>query len=192
MRKRPNHLESYGGKGTWALITGASDGIGLEFCKQLAQEGFNICLVSRSESKLKDAIKYQLSQYGVQTRYFVADFSGNANMAFYDDLMGKIADLDIGLVILNAGIQHSGWFWEESAEVWQQILDVNVYQYSALTHKLLAKLEAREAKRSGMIVVSSCAAELQGVIRNFVYGLSKVFVKYLVQAINYENSVKLA
>ena len=113
-------------------------------------------------------------------------------MAFYDDLIGKIADLDIGLVILNAGIQHSGWFWEESAEVWQQILDVNVYQYSALTHKLLAKLEAREAKRSGMIVVSSCAAELQGVIRNFVYGLSKVFVKYLVQAINYENSVKPA
>ena len=52
-RRKIDHLQRYGGKGTWALVTGSSDGIGLEFARQLAREGFNICLVSRTESKLK-------------------------------------------------------------------------------------------------------------------------------------------
>jgi len=51
--KKIDHLQRYGGKGTWALVTGSTDGIGLEFARQLAREGFNICLVSRTESKLK-------------------------------------------------------------------------------------------------------------------------------------------
>ena len=41
------------GKGTWAIVTGSSDGIGAEYAKLLARKGFNVCLVSRTESKLK-------------------------------------------------------------------------------------------------------------------------------------------
>jgi 17beta-estradiol 17-dehydrogenase / very-long-chain 3-oxoacyl-CoA reductase len=41
------------GKGSWALVTGASDGIGAEYCRQLASDGFNIILVSRTLSKLE-------------------------------------------------------------------------------------------------------------------------------------------
>ena len=55
VRKRLDLLARYGGKGTWAMVTGGSDGIGLELCKQLAKDGFNICMVSRTESKLKAA-----------------------------------------------------------------------------------------------------------------------------------------
>ena len=79
-----DHLTRYGGKGTWALVTGASDGIGLEFCRQLAKEGFNICLVSRTKSKMEAAIEKHIQ--GVETRVVVADFAGNANMAFYDSI----------------------------------------------------------------------------------------------------------
>ena len=45
-------LERYG-KGSWAVVTGASDGIGEGFCYELARDGFNVCLISRSEDKLK-------------------------------------------------------------------------------------------------------------------------------------------
>ena len=45
-------VERYG-KGSWALVTGASTGIGAEYCMQLAKAGFNICLVSRTRSKLQ-------------------------------------------------------------------------------------------------------------------------------------------
>ena len=50
-------LQARYGPGTWALVTGASDGIGAEFCVQLAREGFNICLVSRTRSKLESVEK---------------------------------------------------------------------------------------------------------------------------------------
>lgn len=46
--KQHDLLERYGGKGTWALVTGASDGIGAEISKQMADKGFNVCLVSRT------------------------------------------------------------------------------------------------------------------------------------------------
>ena len=86
-RKRMNHLARYGGKGTWAMVTGATDGIGLEFCRQLAKDGFNICLVSRTESKLKAVVENELKSLGVETRIVVANFSGANNMAFYDKIL---------------------------------------------------------------------------------------------------------
>jgi len=52
-RQELDLLKRYGGPGTWALVTGASDGIGAEYCKQLAAKGFNICLVSRTLLKLQ-------------------------------------------------------------------------------------------------------------------------------------------
>ena len=82
-----NHLARYGGKGTWAMVTGATDGIGLEFCRQLAKDGFNICLVSRTESKLKAVVENELKSLGVETRIVVANFSGANNMAFYDKIL---------------------------------------------------------------------------------------------------------
>ena len=110
LRKKVNFLERYGGKGTWALVTGASDGIGLEFCKQLARDGFNICLVSRTESKLKAVMEGDLAQYGVQMRYVIADFDKNSNMAFYDNIVSQVQDIDIGLVVVNAGVANHGTF----------------------------------------------------------------------------------
>lgn len=56
LRKKLNLLERYG-KGSWALVTGASSGIGAQYCKQLARDGFNICLVSRTRSKLEKVEK---------------------------------------------------------------------------------------------------------------------------------------
>ena len=55
----------------------------------------------------------------MQTRYVVADFTGNSNIAFYENLMSQVADLDIGLVIINAGVGNAGWFVDESIEHWQ-------------------------------------------------------------------------
>ncbi len=53
IRPRSNLLKKYG-EGSWAVVTGASDGIGVGFCKELAREGFNICLVSRTLKKMEE------------------------------------------------------------------------------------------------------------------------------------------
>ena len=93
IRKKMDHLTRYGGEGTWALVTGATDGIGLEFCQQLASQGFNICLVSRSENKLKFVVATYLSKYKKQEiRIVHANFAQNANMAFYDNLLEQVKD----------------------------------------------------------------------------------------------------
>ena len=82
-----NHITRYG-KGTWALVTGASDGIGEGFCYELARDGFNVCLVSRSIEKLKrveDNIKK--INTNIQTKTVVADFKKGFNIEFFDHLM---------------------------------------------------------------------------------------------------------
>ena len=94
------------------MVTGATDGIGLEFCKQLAKDGFNICLVSRTESKIKSVIENDLKSFGVQTRIVIANFSEKANMTFYDGILEQVKDLDIGLVVLNAGVMNNGFYLE--------------------------------------------------------------------------------
>ena len=127
LRGKINHLQRYGGKGTWALVTGSTDGIGLEFARQLAKEGFNICLVSRTEMKLKAVVDQELKDFNVETRIIVGDFSNNANLTYYNDLMSKVSDLDIGLVVLNAGVANSGLISKIDIEPLQQMLDVNVY-----------------------------------------------------------------
>ena len=68
-RPKQNLFKRYGGKGTWALVTGASSGLGAEYCKQLAKDGFNICLISRTQYKLK-AVEKEVKKIapGVKTR----------------------------------------------------------------------------------------------------------------------------
>ena len=63
----------------------------------------------------------------METRIVVADFSKNSNIEFYNEIMSKVSDLDIGLVVLNAGVLNSGYFSKAEANDLQQLLDVNVY-----------------------------------------------------------------
>ena len=77
--KRHEMLTRYG-EGSWALVTGASDGIGAEYCIQLAREGFNICLVSRTRAKLEAVEKKIKAATKVQTCLIQFDFEGATSM----------------------------------------------------------------------------------------------------------------
>lgn len=79
--KRSLDLPMRYGRGSWALVTGAGDGIGAEFCKQLAELGFNIVLVSRTKSKMLKVAEDYCSQ--VKTRIIEADFTGKTKPDFY-------------------------------------------------------------------------------------------------------------
>ena len=106
-------LQKYGGEKSWAIVTGASDGIGAEIASQVAQKGFNLVLVSRSESKLEKVKERIQNESKVQVKVVVADF---AEMAWdakkYDMLRDKILNdpevEQIGLLFLNAGLLQFG------------------------------------------------------------------------------------
>ncbi|OAA66488.1 3-ketoacyl-reductase [Niveomyces insectorum RCEF 264] len=103
------NLRKYGKKGTWAVVTGASDGLGKEYASQLAAKGFNLVLVSRTKSKL-DALASQLEDKyagsGLQTKVLAMDYAQNDD-ADYERLAELIDGLDIGILVNSVGQSHS-------------------------------------------------------------------------------------
>ena len=71
----PINLSEKYGPGSWALITGGSDGIGLAFTRKFAKAGFNIVIIARTLSKLERVAEGIRSEFGVQVRVIAADFS---------------------------------------------------------------------------------------------------------------------
>jgi 17beta-estradiol 17-dehydrogenase / very-long-chain 3-oxoacyl-CoA reductase len=103
----PLQLRKYGKKGTWAVVTGASDGLGKEFATQLAAKGFNLVLVSRTQSKLDALAKELESKFsGLQTKVLAMDFSAD-NDHDYESLAKLIDGLDVGILINNVGQSHA-------------------------------------------------------------------------------------
>src|ERR1700692_3034800 len=92
--------------GPWALVTGAS-GIGKEFAQQIAASGINIVLVARREDLLKEVGVEFSKRYGMEHRVVVLDVSRED---FIRQLASATDDLDIGLVVSNAGTGNPGEF----------------------------------------------------------------------------------
>ncbi|KAI0393811.1 hypothetical protein F5Y17DRAFT_284551 [Xylariaceae sp. FL0594] len=102
------NLRKYGRKGSWAIVTGASDGLGKEFASQLAAKGFNLLLVSRTLSKL-EAVQNELrAKYpGLETDVLAMDFSAVDNESDYNLLAKRVDGLDVAILINNVGQSHS-------------------------------------------------------------------------------------
>ena len=86
---RPNFMLKYGGTQgqTWALITGGSDGIGLEIVNQLAAQSFNICIVARNPDKMAKICADLEAKHSIKTRFLVCDFSQHNTIADYRRLV---------------------------------------------------------------------------------------------------------
>src|SRR5580700_4773385 len=108
--------------GPWALVTGASSGIGKEFARQIAASGINIVLVARREDLLKEVGVEFSKRYGVEHRVVVLDVSRED---FIRQLAPATNDLDIGLVISNAGTGNPGEFLKLDRELLQATLRLN-------------------------------------------------------------------
>ncbi|KAI5288070.1 hypothetical protein KEM54_005499 [Ascosphaera aggregata] len=100
-------LNNFGPRGSWALVTGASDGIGREFARQIASAGYNILLVARTQSKL-DIVAGEIKEKhpNVETKTLAMDFAQN-NDADYERLKALCDELDISVLVNNVGLSHS-------------------------------------------------------------------------------------
>ncbi|GKZ70118.1 hypothetical protein AnigIFM50267_005369 [Aspergillus niger] len=100
-------LRSFGPKGSWAVVTGASDGLGKEFALQLARAEFNILLVSRTASKL-DTLSSEITTKfpSVQTKTLAMDFARNQD-SDYEKLKELVDELDVSVLVNNVGKSHS-------------------------------------------------------------------------------------
>src|SRR6202049_4598787 len=126
--------------GPWALVTGASSGIGKEFARQIAASGINIVLVARREDLLKEVVVEFSKRCGVEHRVVVLDVSR-------EDFIGQLAsatdDLDMGLVISNAGTGNPGQFLKLDRQLLQATLRLSTMAHLNITHHFGAKLAKR-------------------------------------------------
>jgi short-subunit dehydrogenase len=130
--------------GPWALVTGASSGIGKEFARQIAASGINIVLVARRENLLKEAGIEFSKRYGVEHRVVVLDLSRD----FIEQLASATNDLDIGLVVSNAGTGNPGEFLKHGPQLLRETVRLGAMAHLDIAHHFGAKLTERRPGRN--------------------------------------------
>ena len=139
--------------GPWALVTGASSGIGKEFARQLAANGLNVVLVAR-RLELLDRLGADLSErYGVETRSVRADLTAPDAV---DALTAATDDLEVGLLVSNAGTGVPGRFLDVPEAVHLDVMQLNAVVYLRLAHHYGRAMAARG--RGGVVLVGAMGA----------------------------------
>jgi short-subunit dehydrogenase len=155
--------------GEWALVTGASAGIGLEFAKALAREGLSIVLTARREDRLNTLAAELKNQYHVDTRVIAADL---AAMDGADRLADAVADLPIGFLVNNAGFGYAGRFDKLTTDRLRAMVIVNCLAPVVLTSRIIPGMVQRG--RGAIIIVGSVAGR-QPLPLHAVYSATKGF-----------------
>jgi short-subunit dehydrogenase len=155
--------------GPWALVTGAAMGLGAEFSRQLAKRGLNIVLVDINADALQATAEAIATQTNVQTHPLVRDLSTPDGTL---TLIEATQDVEIGLLVNNAGISAIGHFLDVPLEKHLRILDLNARAPLVLSHHFGAKMRARG--HGGIIFVSSVSAVV-GTSYVSAYSATKAF-----------------
>lgn len=182
MKRLKIDLDTPQWRGQWALVTGASSGIGRAFCQQLAAKGLNIALLARRADRLK-ALASKLEQtHGVRTWLAVCDLSQPTAVT---ELRRQLdaADIRIRMLVNNAAFGRWGRFEEQPATLYQDMLQVDVIAPSLLCIELRPHLASHPD--AAVIMVSSPAA-LQPVPYMAVYAAAKAYIHALGQALHGE------
>ena len=165
----------------YALVTGASSGIGLEISKILASIGFSLVLVARREEKLKGVTKTLINKYGITADYFIGDLENpNTPKTIYDFCHKK--GYFISLLVNNAGYALPDTFHETSMEAEEKFLRVLGVSVIALTKLFL--IDMIEAKQGKIMMISSVAAFAPPSSIQTLYGPIKTFMNRFSDGIN--------
>jgi uncharacterized protein len=169
-------------QGKWALVTGASSGLGVDFARQLGQMGCHLILAARREDRLRQVADEVAGQYGVQAEVIAIDLAQpEAPQQLYDRL--RTADRKVDVLINNAGY---GLYGEFAAQDWQreqEMLQLNMLALVNLTRLFMRDMIARD---TGYILqVSSIGAYLPSPLYA-TYSAAKSFVLNFSEAVNYE------
>jgi len=170
--------------GPWAVVTGASSGIGRALAIELAAKGLNLVLVARRQAELEQAARDLSANPAVQVRVLAADL---ATATALTRIENETKDLEVGLFVAAAGFGTAGEFLDAQLETELAMLDVNcraVMQLSLHFGKRLA-----ERGRGGLILFGSLVG-YQGTPRAAHYAATKAYVQTLAEALHVELAPK--
>jgi short-subunit dehydrogenase len=168
----------------WALVTGASAGIGAEFCRQLAALGYAQVLVARREERLRELAEELQAQHGVRCLPLPLDLAQpDASRRILETLSTE--RIDIEFLVNNAGYGVAGEFLEASWERHADFLQVMLNAVCELTWRLLPGMQQR--RRGYIVNVASLAGLVPGAARNTLYGATKAFLIRFSESLAMEN-----
>ena len=166
--------------GQWALVTGASSGLGAEFARQLAENGMDVVLVARRK-KLLDGLARELgSKYNVKTLVVPADLEKDGSA---ERIAQKVGRREIALLVNNAGFGDYGTFAESDAAKQEEMVELNCVAVVSLTRRFIPQMVAR--KRGAVIFLSSVAG-FQPVPFMSTYSATKAFDLAFGESLWYE------
>lgn len=169
-------------RGEWALVTGASSGIGREFARQLAASGLNLVLVARREALLDSVAAELTERHGIEAQPIASDLAQPEAAAELKALLSS-RGRRVRLLCNNAAFGHWGRFEDASADTYQAMLQLNVATLVATCRAFFPDLKSFPS--SVVINVSSVAA-FQPVPYMAAYAASKAFVQSFSQALHGE------
>lgn len=178
------NLKEYG---SWALVTGSTDGIGKAFAFQLARKGLNLVLVGRNPAKLMDVSDSIEAKYE-QTRIKIAvvDFSGDLDKGV-ERIKEEIEGLEVGILINNVGLSYpyARYFDEVDEKLLSDLIKVNVEGTSKVTHAVLPGMLKR--KRGAIVNIGSGAATVIPSDPLYaVYAAAKAYIDQLSRCLYVE------
>ncbi|TKY47717.1 Very-long-chain 3-oxoacyl-CoA reductase 1 [Spatholobus suberectus] len=151
----PKNLRKYG---SWALVTGPTDGIGKSFAFELARKGLNLVLVGRNPDKLKDVSDSIVSKFGkTEVRTVVVDFAGDLDEGVAR-IGAAIEGLDVGVLVNNVGVSYpyARFFHEVDEGLLNNLIKVNVVGTTKVTQAVLPGMLKR--KKGAIVNIGSGAA----------------------------------
>jgi hypothetical protein len=171
---RPGPRERYG---EWALVTGASAGIGAAFARALAADGVSCALAARREDRLRELAGELETRHGVKTRVVAVDL---ATPGGAEECLRAVGDLEIAILVNNAGVGGAGRFDEHDPTRLRQMVELNCTTPVVLTRALLPPM--RERGRGAVVMVGSVAGS-QPLPLHALYSATKSFDNLLGEAL---------
>ncbi len=162
-------MDNWAGK--WALVTGASAGIGKAFAKELAAGGTNVVLTARRRERLEELAQKLTAAHKIRAEAVVADLAeADAPQKIFQFTKNKKIEID--LLINNAGFGAYGEFFKQDTQLLLDMVQVNC---SAVVHLTRLYLPDMVARRRGDVLIVASTASFQGVPYISTYAATKAF-----------------
>jgi short-subunit dehydrogenase len=163
--------------GRWALVTGASSGIGAEFARALARDGVSLVLAARRGDRLAALADEIAKQHNVEARVVACDLATPEGV---QTCLAAVDGLDLAILVNNAGVGYSGRFDRQSADRLAAMVQLNCAAPVMLTAALLPKLRARGR---GAVIFSGSVAGAQPLPLHALYAATKAFDNLLAEGL---------